>query len=63
MNVDYQVNGIEENSADNNGVLRESNLNNIANDIDFEKLEQISEPKFSLGDMMRTSIFNISINN
>ena len=38
LNEDYQVNSIEENSADNNGTLSESKLKNLAQNIDFISL-------------------------
>ena len=59
LNEDYQVNSIEENSADNNGTLSESNLNNLAQNIDFISLEKKEVPSFTLSNIIKSSIFNI----
>ena len=59
LNEDYQVNSIEENSADNNGTLSESNLNNLAQNIDFISLEKKEVPSFNLSNIIKSSIFNI----
>ena len=59
LSEDYQINGIEENAADNNGVLSESNLNLVAKDIDFKTLDKKTEPSFGLRNVLKSSIFNI----
>ena len=59
LNGNYEINGIEENSENNFGVLSESNLNNLAKQIDFKTLDKKTEPAFGLGDALKTSMFII----
>ena len=58
LEEDYEINGIEENSANNYGALSESNLNNLAKSIDFKTLDK-EYPTFTIGDVLKLTIFNL----
>ena len=60
LEEEYDINSIEENSEDNNGILSESNLNNLAENTDFETLDKKETPSFTIDKIIKSSIFNIN---
>ena len=57
---DYKLNNITEGDDSNEGVLGNSNLNDLVEETDFDNLDKKNKSTYNLGNLLETSIFSLN---